>query len=140
MKRPLMGSVFLIGRDRNVWNYGKDLIALKVNAPGNKFSACLVDALTPLYQYTFGSYHKVSWLPTVAYIVLFILQKSAVELLEHATNTVYNSDSTVYRMAAFIGTIVASLLPIFAIVVLYFKTTMPVRLGLVSIFTVIFSA
>jgi hypothetical protein len=139
MKRPSMGSVFLIGRDRNVWNYGQDLIALKPSAPGNKFSAWLVDTLTPLYHYTLGRYHKVSKPPTLAYVVLCFFQKPASEVLEYAPNTVHYSDSTVYRIAAFIGTIVASLLPISAIVVLYRITTMPVRLGLVSAFTAIFS-
>ncbi|PMD16822.1 hypothetical protein NA56DRAFT_579789 [Hyaloscypha hepaticicola] len=123
MKRPSIGSVFLIGRDRNVWNYGEDLSALKPSAPGNKFSAWLVDTLTPLYHHTLGRYHR----------------KPAKEVLKYAPNTVHYSDSTVYRIAAFIGTIVASLLPISAIIVLYFITTMPVRLGLVSIFTAIFS-
>jgi hypothetical protein len=73
MKRPSMGSVFLIGRDRNVWNHGQDLIALKPSAPRNKFSSWLVDNLTPLYHFTLGRYHRVSWPPTLAYVVLCFL-------------------------------------------------------------------
>jgi hypothetical protein len=61
MQRPSMGSVFLIGRDRNVWSHGQDLVALKRPASNNKFSAWLIETLTPLYHYTFGKYHRVGF-------------------------------------------------------------------------------
>lgn len=60
MQRPTMGSVFLIGRDRNVWSHGQDLIALKGRDSRNRFSNWIVDKLTPLYHYAFGRYYKVT--------------------------------------------------------------------------------
>jgi hypothetical protein len=60
MQRPTMGSVFLIGRDRNVWSHGQDLVALKARDSSNRFSNWIVDKLTPLYHYTFGRYYKVA--------------------------------------------------------------------------------
>lgn len=59
MERPSMGGVFLIGRDRNVWSHGQDLLALKKPASNNKLSAWLVETCTPLYHYSFGRYYKV---------------------------------------------------------------------------------
>ena len=60
MQRPTMGSVFLIGRDRNVWSHGQDLIALKGRDSSNKFSLWIIDTLTPMYHYAFGRYYKVT--------------------------------------------------------------------------------
>jgi hypothetical protein len=59
MTRPIMGSVFLVGRDRKVWDEGKDLIAVRAKASDNKMFRLLADTLTPMYHYTFGKYHKV---------------------------------------------------------------------------------
>lgn len=54
-----MGSIFLIGRDRNVWKNGQDLIALERRPQGNQFSLWLTDKVTPLYHLIIGRYHRV---------------------------------------------------------------------------------
>ena len=59
MRRPSMGSVFLVGRDRNVWALGKDLIAVRAKSSDNKVFRLLADTFTPLYHHTMGKYHKV---------------------------------------------------------------------------------
>jgi hypothetical protein len=55
-----MGKVFLMGRDRNIWNDGKDLVSLKPRSSSNRFPAWIVDMLTPLFHYLIGKYIKVS--------------------------------------------------------------------------------
>jgi hypothetical protein len=70
---------------------------------------------------------------------LTLPQKPDTEAGAFAPNTVHYSDHTIFRIAAFVGTIVASLLPVSAIVVLYFITAMGTRLGLVGTFTAVFS-
>lgn len=63
MRRPSMGGVFLVGRDRNVWAERKDLIAILAKPSDNKVFRLLADKLTPLYHYAFGKYHKVCGYP-----------------------------------------------------------------------------
>jgi hypothetical protein len=60
-------------------------------------------------------------------------------ITEFAPNTVHYADSKVTSIAALFGTVIASLLPILAIVVLYVVTDMPKRLGLLAVFTASFS-
>jgi hypothetical protein len=60
MRRPSMGKVFLLGRGRNIWHDGQDLVALKSRTSSNKFSAWIVDTLTPLFHYFIGKPFKVS--------------------------------------------------------------------------------
>lgn len=67
------------------------------------------------------------------------LQKPDVETTEYAPNTVHYSDSVIFRVASFLGIVLASMLPVTAIVVLYRVAAMPTRLGLVGTFTAIFS-
>jgi hypothetical protein len=67
------------------------------------------------------------------------MQKPDVETSSFAPNTVYYSDSALFRMASFLGIIMASMLPITAIVVLYRVAVMATRLVLVGSFTLIFS-
>ncbi len=38
MQRPSMGCVYLIGRDRNIWAHGEDLVACKGRKVDNQFS------------------------------------------------------------------------------------------------------
>ena len=48
-------------------------------------------------------------------------------------------DSHFHRIANVVGTLIASLIPIGATVILYFVSDMPIRLAIVSVFTAIFS-
>jgi hypothetical protein len=49
------------------------------------------------------------------------------------------SDSKVIQTSALFGTVMASLLPVIAIVILYLVHSMEARLGLVATFTMMFS-
>ena len=54
-------------------------------------------------------------------------------------NTVHYSADGLQKVVALIALSLASLLPIAAISVLYSVSTMPIRLGLIAIFTVVFT-
>ncbi|KAF2094721.1 hypothetical protein NA57DRAFT_45802 [Rhizodiscina lignyota] len=121
-RRPTMGAVYLTGRDRDVWKDGVDLVALKSAERHYPFVSWL-NGLTPTFHRIFGKYYKHPD-PTTA---------------DFAPNTVYYTDSKISSFAALIGAVIASLLPVLAIVVLYFVTEMGKRLGLVAAFTAVFS-
>jgi hypothetical protein len=56
------------------------------------------------------------------------------------SNTIHYSDSVLTRTGEIVGTMCASMLPILAIVILYFIQSMSRRLGAIAAFTFIFSA
>jgi hypothetical protein len=58
---------------------------------------------------------------------------------ENTSSLYHYSDEHVYRVIDVIGTVVASVTPVISIVVLYVVNSMRIRLGLVCIFTLIFS-
>lgn len=58
---------------------------------------------------------------------------------DYAPNTVCYSDKKATRVAELVGAIIASLLPVLAIVILYLVKSMAKRLGLVALFTSLFS-
>jgi hypothetical protein len=58
---------------------------------------------------------------------------------EYSGNTVHYSDERLLKVAALVAMSFASLMPIAAITVLYVITSMPIRLGLVAVFTVVFT-
>ena len=55
------------------------------------------------------------------------------------SNVFLYRDSHVYRIATILGTLLSSLIPIAAIVVLSFVRNMKARLGIISAFTAVFS-
>lgn len=137
-----MGNVYLVGRDRHVWSEGVDLVALKSRTRTYPFAGWLMNAM-PSFHSLFGRHFKVSFATSARASVIrvadMLLQKKDDSAADIAPNTVYYSDKKTLRTAAFIGTIVASLLPVLAIAVLYSVKGMPARLGLVAAFTAIFS-
>ena len=67
-------------------------------------------------------------------------RKSRNDSFEFGAYLAEYSDSGIVRVANLIGTVLASILPIAAIVVLYFVRDMGIRLGLVGVFSAVFSA
>lgn len=61
------------------------------------------------------------------------------ESFDLESNIFLYRDSHFHRIANIVGTLIASLIPIAATVVLYFVANMPIRLAIVSLFTAIFS-
>jgi hypothetical protein len=56
------------------------------------------------------------------------------------SNMIHYSDSALTRAGKILGTMCASMLPVLAIVILYFIQSMGRRLGVIAAFTFIFSA
>ncbi|KAF7883702.1 uncharacterized protein EAF02_005622 [Botrytis sinoallii] len=123
MKRPSLGGVFLIGRDRNIWADGKDLVAIQEKVPENIFFELWANTITPIYHYSVGRFYK----------------KPDIERTDYASNIVDYCDTVIFRIVSFFGVIMASILPVMTIVVLYLVASMVKRLALVGIFTTIFS-
>lgn len=66
-------------------------------------------------------------------------QDSEEATTDYAPNTVCYSDKKATRVAELVGAIIASLLPVIAIAILYLVKSMAKRLGLVAVFTSLFS-
>ncbi|TEY78284.1 hypothetical protein BOTCAL_0050g00150 [Botryotinia calthae] len=123
MRRPSMGSVFLIGRDRNVWADGKDLVAIQENAPDSMFFEIWANTITLIYHYTIRRFYK----------------KPDIDATDYAPNIVDYSDTAIFRIASFFCVIMASILPVLTIVVLYLVASMVKHLALFGTFTTISS-
>lgn len=113
------GSYAFTGSDRNIWKDGEDLL---VTCPDH-----LNDSFTRLLLIRFiEAYHK--------FINSRFRQPSDEE------NGMYKYDEkSVLRAADILGTLIARLLPVVAVVVLYTMHDMWARLGMVALFTVLLS-
>lgn len=125
LRRPQLGGVYLTGRDRNIWAEGKDLAVLRTNTNVNRFSRWVQDWAVPKYHDWIGERVKKPD-PNLG----------ASDLNK---NMVIYSDSTILKSANLIGTVLASLLPVLAIIVLNLVNGTPARLGLVALFSALFS-
>ncbi|TVY41918.1 hypothetical protein LOCC1_G006053 [Lachnellula occidentalis] len=113
------GNYALEGLDRNVWKDGKDLLVVPPDTlVGDSFTRILRKPLTTLYHKVWGRRRG----------------RTDVE----GGICVYR-EKIVIRSADMIGTAVASLLPVLAVVALYCVREMLTRLGMVALFTVLFS-
>ncbi|KAF2195047.1 hypothetical protein K469DRAFT_543962 [Zopfia rhizophila CBS 207.26] len=125
MKTPRMGNVYLLGPDSDVYEkpqLATDLIALKCRENQSLASRVLGDFAVHWWHRAFG------W--------RFRKPDSS---SSHA-NTVYYSQETILRLSTLVGTVFASVLPVVAIVVLYYVTSMIHRLAIIGVFTGLFSA
>ena len=61
------------------------------------------------------------------------------ETFDLESNIFIYRDSHFYRIAKIVGTLISSLIPIGSTIILYFVKDMPTRLGIVCLFTAIFS-
>ena len=116
---PDRGNYTLEGPDRNVWKEGKDLLVVVPDSLEDSFSRLIRSRIMEYYHKVLGTRFRA---PTD---------------LEHGLYEY--EEKTVLRIADIAGTIISSLLPVVAVVVLYCVKNMLARLGLVALFTVLFS-
>lgn len=116
---PRHGNFALEGLDRNLWKEGKDLLVVKPDGlVDDSFTRILRKPLTALW-------HK--------------LRSRRHRLADVERNFYAYDEKIVIRAADIVGTAIASLLPVLAVVVLYCVPRMWTRLGLVALFTILFS-
>jgi hypothetical protein len=122
-----MGNLALIGKDRDTWgasdeplSHNMDLLAIKSGGENDAFS-------------TWSSQKFMYWF----HHILWHRMKKA----DDAESGIFSyEDKTLQKYTSHITTIIASSLPILAIVVLYYVDAMNARLGLMALFTVVFAA
>jgi hypothetical protein len=122
-----MGNLALIGKDRSTWGsssepltHNMDLLAIKSEGKHDAFSTWFSQKF--IYWFHHLLWHRVK-------------KSNDVE-----SGIVLYNDRTLQKYSAHMATVVASLLPILAIVVLYCVDAMNARLGLVAVFTVVSAA
>jgi len=127
LERPNMGNFALIGKDRDTWgasdeplSHNMDLLAIKSDVANDAFS-------TWFSQKFIHWFHHMLW--------------HRIKKADNAESGIVSyEDKSLQNFTSRITTIIASLLPILAIVVLYCVDTMNARLGLTALFTVVFAA
>ena len=142
LRRPTLGGVYLTGRDRNIWAEGTDLMLLAKQAPSNYFTRWISDSLAPMYHHTAMSIQtqlvriKYNASPKGVFVTNVEQRKSSVQ---DDSGIAQYSEAGIATAARMVGAVLASLLPILAIVVLYLVDNTGARLGLVAVFSAIFS-
>ncbi|KAF7524526.1 hypothetical protein G7054_g11408 [Neopestalotiopsis clavispora] len=133
LREARLGGVYLLGRDRDTWAQGTDLMALSPPRHPNRTSKFIATKALSVY-------HRI--------INNVVIDKARKILTgsNHPTQStqvggdiVTYNDSRLISASNFFCTVIASLLPILAITVLYFVEDLGKRLGLVAIFSVAFS-
>ncbi|KAH8602000.1 hypothetical protein B0O99DRAFT_707615 [Bisporella sp. PMI_857] len=115
---PKQGNYPLAGLDRNVWKISKDLIVLRPSLIGDIFTQLIGMRIIEYYHAFIGSKRPAT----------------------DAENGMREyKDKTILRVTHIIGTIVALLMPVTAIIVLYSIHNMWMRFGMVAVFTVLLS-
>ncbi|KAL6714050.1 hypothetical protein ACLMJK_008544 [Lecanora helva] len=123
LSRPSLGSVYLTGRDRNIWSDGVDLVSLGKSPPKNQLTSLIAEFLVPTYHKVFRRY----------------FMRIKANSSKPGSSIVEYSDNGITQIADFVGTVLASIIPVLAIVVLYLVNGMGIRLGLVAVFSAVFS-
>ncbi|KAK4949757.1 hypothetical protein LTR10_011599 [Elasticomyces elasticus] len=127
LRRPTLGGVYLTGRDRDVWFDGTDLMLLAKQSSSNYFTRWLSDSLAPKY------YHATMVVKSC------LRKKNKIHCPQEDSGIAEYSDTRITTIAQMVGAVLASLLPILAIVALHLVHTTGTRLGLVTVFSAIFS-
>lgn len=122
-ERPTMGDFPLRGRDRHAWALGQtnDLIALQSRVSSDPFSRWLTDSFIPFFHRILGKRFRKP-----------VPQDPESGICEY-------DEGHISGVVDVLGTVVASILPIGSIVGLYFVRHVLVRLGLIVVFTAVFS-
>ncbi|KUJ12860.1 uncharacterized protein LY89DRAFT_755993 [Mollisia scopiformis] len=124
MSRTDMGNVYLLGNDSTIWTDSAlrpDLVTLKSRTNDDLFYRWISEKIIKRFHRLLGHRFK----------------KSRSE--EQLSGTVIYGDSSVRRLTKSIATILACMLPILSTVILYLVQNMSKRLGIVTVFTAIFS-
>jgi hypothetical protein len=140
LSRPSLGGVYLTGRDRDVWSDGQDLAAIGCPASQTRATAWVAESVLPvIYR---------AWISVMVSVAHSIQRQYLTSTLKPKTPTpsgsmrsvVQYSSQSISKAVSLGGVMIASLLPILAIVVLYQVQGTGIRLGLISIFSAFFSA
>ena len=139
MKRPSMGSVYLLGPDSDIWEKPdlSDLITLSSERVDGMVSAWLTNTFIHQYHQILGRYLRVRHVPRAAIHTYQNQQKPGTP--EYLANTVHYSQEGLLRVVTILSMCLSSLLPVAAITVLYFINSMLRRLAFIAGFTVIFT-
>ncbi|KAH8590888.1 hypothetical protein B0O99DRAFT_675689 [Bisporella sp. PMI_857] len=123
LQRPKMGNFPLLGLDRNAWEAENmdDLLAIRPRKHNDPVSRLVINRFVPWFHTVFGSRFKKP------------IPESPLSEISH-----YH-ERPIIKSINILGTIIASLLPISAIVILYFVTNDFARLGVIVAFTAVFS-
>ncbi|CZR54979.1 uncharacterized protein PAC_04864 [Phialocephala subalpina] len=139
MGSTAMGNVFLLGPDSDIWqdqNTREDLVALKATKVDDSLTRWLMESAAQRWHYWIGHYFRVS--------VLLILDLSHVSLGIEADcgnqkpeanqdpAFVTYSDEGIAGFQRTVTTLLSCLLPVLAIVILYFVPELPKRLGILA--------
>ena len=121
LDRPEGGDFFLRGREADIWEEERDVIAL---APQQAENDCLTrwigDTLVPWYHYRWGHRYK---------------RASGKEW-----NGVWHYEEGGFiKLANIVSTLLSSLLPTISILALYFVKALEARLAIIMVFTANFS-
>lgn len=123
MTRRKMGGCPILGDDRHAWDKGTeyDLVTLVDSRDKDSFTNWVCTSVVPRFHAAFGRYFKksVEWDP-----------ESGISDY---------SESTIHVTLDICGTVLSSLLSILSIVVLYVVCDMSTRLGVIALFTAVFS-
>lgn len=128
LQRPKMGNYSLVGADRNVWGDLDDPIS-----PTTDLISLAASSNNDLFTHWF--LEKI--LPVVHRFRVWGERKSEGDL---ESGTVSYKEESIQRYTSFVSTVVASLLPTVAIIVLFCVESMRVRVGLITVFTTIFTS
>ncbi|ETS76968.1 hypothetical protein PFICI_10842 [Pestalotiopsis fici W106-1] len=134
LREPRLGGVYLVGRDHDTWAQGADLMSLSSPLHPNRISRFITNKVLPVYHHFVNS-------AMMDRVRQSLSRSNRPTRPSHAdADIVTYEDSRLIAVSNFICTVIASLLPILAIIVLYFVENMGSRLGLVGVFSVVFSS
>jgi hypothetical protein len=126
LETPNMGNLSLIGIDRTTWGEGRsidpvhDLMSLSSSQNEDRFSRWLNERFLAWF-------HRIFW------------HRITNCTADPESGIVTYDTECINRTAVRVTTIVASSLPILAISILYCVTSMGVRLGLIALFSIVFT-
>lgn len=120
--RPTMGNRVLIGADSDVWEHGTDLFALRKRHTEDPFSRWVIDKLLIWLHHHVLSRFKGSSRRT-----------------DPETGVAMYNDETLLAYTSLVSSVLAAILPVAAITVLFCVSNMAIRLGLIALFSLIFS-
>lgn len=142
--RPSMGNNFLIGAEALTWdevNNG-DFISPRVGTP-DKFNSLLTGSILDAYHWAYG--HRKEASQNLSMLIVCRTnadqyQNQDSRMQDLGNNLRVYDDKKITVVADALAAVISSLLPTVMILVLFFVHDMLWRLGLLIIFTAIFSA
>jgi hypothetical protein len=144
-----MGSFPFLGFDRDTWDLKNetDLIAIKPRAAPDIFSKWFTEGFVPYYHQIIGKKFKVipSQYSLNQYVMQPDIEKPAniwpkEQLPETVGAGIYHyRESSLESALGIMATVVASVLPVCSVVALYIIQSNNLRLGMLAIFSALFS-